>query len=1236
MHKDEELIKVLNELDPYNPFDTFNQFYDKTHDIKAMQSILNEIKKYNVYDFVARVSALNLLPENQNKSILFDALITSILTIKRTEYTSTNKMSNGKFRKIINQIDNMNLKMGQDPAENVFVENVMFYGNYLIFPGINYLPGYCLQMIIETLFLRTNNFDMQFLKTVSQLIQLVLSLSNRVATELDYNLASVKKIEEVNIAIPEKKKLEHIAGLVTVDNDYIKCLVGDDLIMEEMYSDFGQEDIETALKVEEQKFFVKPFLKGDNNETIILNISVLSSFVFHKIILLADKYGYKEELIDAYNASVWKDCRRSLEVLGHKKIKEKEWGINLLKRNNYKEALLNVCNNQIMLVTCICDDGKDYSKETIFDMYPSDQFSELLERRISYFHKKLSEQKVKNEDIFHIIIFNSYGRGINASFNKKLFYHPLALNPYELKCISINEKPDEAFLPRYIRAKNSLRSGPSELLSELNNIEIYVHNHYSFYINDDFNPKKNTLFVAPGDSVDYIIRAVKKENKHLVESYKDSFFSEVVLNDKARKIYADTIFDVPRASLLVEFSNVNIWVYSPQMKEFEELNLYFSIVDALSYWLAECSEILERYTFAFDTIKLQIKLTGSIDEYYYKAEQNSNLMDLISFKTKENNVTLNFTPESFRNLSCKDNSMERQMMELILVLIGNLTIEGEIEKKQLETIFETPFKKKFFTLEYINSPYLKPMFDRNFRKIKAGDESELLDDIGSEILTSGKWSYGIIKNEQRSLIARYVVDYLYKLLQTSISKLRSDYLVELVVNDLEKVMYNLMLVQKRYAYDVACYPEKKEEILNDFNELNKTSRALKFLAEYVAACPPDGTEILGELQYDKLLAICSLIIDWAYKNDLFYYNIFNTPVEILNSDRVGMKQDEFNKLQIINSEVQERQLNNTSTDNIREKLPREEFPNIEEELNSAFLDEYSFSFNDFCNTIFGMISYGDENKREVNKAEKCKLANRLIKSNTNLNIDKVEKVIQYISLTKRGNYLKPGRPYRSEDVYPWRFNRELSFTRRPVIIREDELIWGNRQLFHMLMFTLDLIYDGKLKSRGKKLTKLIGKISNKRGDDFNNQVYNKIYEISDLIVDKNLEKINHKKIVDDKGNTLGDIDVLYIIPERKRIVLAEVKDFNFSKSPYEMDLEYQKMFVDKDNKKCFATKHKRRTSWVKEHIEDIKEHYRLTGDGWTAKEIFIVNKAIISNAFYNAGATIITYGEITKARLERV
>ena len=395
----------------------------------------------------------------------------------------------------------------------------------------------------------------------------------------------------------------------------------------------------------------------------------------------------------------------------------------------------------------------------------------------------------------------------------------------------------------------------------------------------------------------------------------------------------------------------------------------------------------------------------------------------------------------------------------------------------------------------------------------------------------------------------------------------------------------------------------------------------------MAACPPKGAKKLGEWEYEKILAICFSIIDWAYKNDLFYYNIFNTPIERLKSGRVGMKQNEFEKLEFLNKNA------------MNEKLNLKEYPknknsilNNNELLNDAFLDEFDFSFDDFKNVIWFMIDFSDKEVKKVDKSEFIKLVDKEFET---LNIYKIEKIIKKISLEERENYLKAPKGYRNEEIYPWRFNREFSFTRRPVILRENELIWGSRQLYHMLIFTMNLISEGTFKAKSKKLKILIGKVSNERGEDFNNSVYDKIKEL-DIQVFKNIKKINNKKIADISGNTLGDLDILYIIPKKKLIVVGEVKDFNFSKSPYEMDQEYKKMFLDTEKEKCFATKHKRRVDWVLNHIDDLKVEYGLKDYKWRVKSLFIVNEPIISNAFYDKGLKIITYSQLNIKILENI
>ena len=113
-----------------------------------LEEIVSDLKNYDIFDIIARVSGLNILSENQNKSILLDFLIAKILCKEESVYSSTHKMSDGKFRKIIEKLNTTNLRLAVDPNENVFIQNIMMGENYRIFNGIDQTPSYNLQIQI--------------------------------------------------------------------------------------------------------------------------------------------------------------------------------------------------------------------------------------------------------------------------------------------------------------------------------------------------------------------------------------------------------------------------------------------------------------------------------------------------------------------------------------------------------------------------------------------------------------------------------------------------------------------------------------------------------------------------------------------------------------------------------------------------------------------------------------------------------------------------------------------------------------------------------------------------------------------------------------------------------------------------------------------------------------------------------------------------------------------------------
>ena len=111
--------------------------------------------------------------------------------------------------------------------------------------------------------------------------------------------------------------------------------------------------------------------------------------------------------------------------------------------------------------------------------------------------------------------------------------------------------------------------------------------------------------------------------------------------------------------------------------------------------------------------------------------------------------------------------------------------------------------------------------------------------------------------------------------------------------------------------------------------------------------------------------------------------------------------------------------------------------------------------------------------------------------------------------------------------------------------------------------------------------------------------------------------------------------VFYIVPDKRRIVVGEVKDFSFAKNPYEMDQEYKRIFVD-GKKPCYMTKHKRRVAWVQKHLEDVKAHFNLADGKWSVKPVMFVSEEIVSNAFYHRNEQIIVYSQISEKNVKSV
>lgn len=1198
--------------------------FSKKDDIS---DILTELENYDVYDFLSRVSALNLMPYNQNKCIVFDEIIKAILQEKQESFIGKNIMSSGKFKQIIEKSMNLTIARNIDPIESPFVYRIQFYGNHWILSGINTSVGFNLQHLLNVLFKNSNDLCDEFLDDCRMMATYILDTSTNIVLSLGYDLDTLEHYERNDVDYPNSHMMQKLVNAITIDLEDAHSFF--DSNCDFLFARFGLQNALVSASDTESSFYNFPFLKLDNQKAIVLNPTMLSTFLIYYILKKSKEYGNFNTVIDLYNNDCFRECKHALSKLGHKKIKEDELEIELYNTQNYKEVLLNVGNDGVLWLRFFCDDGTKYNTDNLFDILEMDV--SYLEKRWEYIQSKLKMSPTHR--IYQMILLNNFGRSISFGFYEKQCEKNITLSPFELLCVAINENSHENFIPRYIDSKLACAKPMMPHYSDIYDITLYSGNNHSFYFYDDIDMRETRRFAGYGDSIDYINSALKKEDRQLAEFPNDNRLRNIVLSDPARSIYCNS--QVPPFELLNKFNNINIWVTAPTPDSVEMANTLYSITDLITYWLGESRNIIERAEFICRNLEIRIALQGEIKDYYMETSKSTQpLNQLVEISRDDKVLFMNWTPQGFASLSAKDNTKEYELMSMVLMELFTFSV-SVYEEEYLEKIFEDPLKKKMFSLDFQLDPYLKPI-DKNFIKIPSECEEDILNELGYYFIKNKGMSIGVIEGDEKNNICNECVTYLFNKLKDIVKNLKHEQLVNQLYLDLESVMYAMMLKQKRYAFDIACYPEKTEKISNEYNELNKSSLALKFLMEYTSSQPVSGDKNVSILDYEYLLALCSDIITWAHSSDFFKYKIINSPMNILKSGRIGIDKTQIDMLSNLNHKAAIARLNDHSSPYIDKYSPKNILSNTPEELNEAFVDEFGYSFSDFYCTVIELVNLGDETENEVNRFQTKDIYDQISQS---LKIDKrvVEKIIADLSLRPRKDYLTPPPNFNKNDIWPWRFNRRLSFTRRPIVVRDQILVWGNRQLYHCLQYTIELIRNGKLpvKNNGK-LKSLMGRLSNYSGNDFNGVVAEKLKDLGDFIVDSKVKKINNKKIVNFENQDIGDIDVLIICPKTKKIIVAEVKFFSFSKSPYEMHQEYLRVFCDSPDSLCYISKHKRRVEWIKGHVQDVVAQYGLTSGRWKVEDVLIVNEEIISNEFYHENQKMLLYKDINKRNILKI
>ena len=179
-----------------------------------------------------------------------------------------------------------------------------------------------------------------------------------------------------------------------------------------------------------------------------------------------------------------------------------------------------------------------------------------------------------------------------------------------------------------------------------------------------------------------------------------------------------------------------------------------------------------------------------------------------------------------------------------------------------------------------------------------------------------------------------------------------------------------------------------------------------------------------------------------------------------------------------------------------------------------------------------------------------------------------------------------------------RYNRSVQLSSRPWVLYEDKIFYSTKSIYVSCQVLLERIDAGTIKHNSSLMRNYIGKISEKKGHLFTQNLgkYFKSLEEEDIKVNMEVQICPGKPLCAEEN--LGDIDVLLIDSKRKKIVCIEAKDYYCARTMY--DMISQNIKIEKALPKVI-----RRDEWCQENRDLFKFYSKDIDESYDVKTVFL-------------------------------
>lgn len=1123
---------------------------------------------------VAATSALMLLPENASRHLRLHRIAALGMALEDRQISAA---SSSAIRALLkaDDISGPDVLLQEDPYSDVLVQSIDFAGGpYLVSSGSGPHTVADVKNLLESM-LREPCMNNELYRPAYRLVHGLLIVSDLVLRRAGLQRGTLPRgSARTPIDVPSAARLKEIASAAFISSDdldsydpWLRTVLDTFALDPGTLTDPCEDDIT------DDRLHKYPFLRLDGGYRVVLPLDLLVTMRFH-FLRIAKQAGQLERLGRRWRTAVLYRVMRHLDP--------DKTAILLEEDDLVARYLLPIDDRRDLHVVFATDPLTNWDTDVWGHIHDTQT---VLSRLAHLMAPEERRTYSSASTLLHLVINDTPGGGAFWGVPNIKDADPMLIVRSDDLEVLLHHEPDGPLGLLLFAEAQDRRPGDAIVTDIVDEFSVYEESEKSFYVSD--GPQPTFTMFQTGEALAPRAKYQREIDMHGVVPPIDP----PIIVPAWRRYRSDGpgIYMVdPRSPFwgyVVELTASSVFI-TVDLNDDRPVGVEAELMECVAYWVWECVNHVGVVPPTNPTVELVLKLSSP--ESWREPSGWSRSDPAVHVSPRTSGFNIEITETFLALLQEEDNLAERELVSALLKTPFAVAVADLPEI--LDRVAPTGSKRMLNAFDHGQAP---DMWAKRLPRPLTGHSqvtAQLLDDLGDWLRSpsGGNFPTGGFTGDDRVTALNAAVTYLFQRLECEIAIYEPHGLLEHLIAQNESLLHNAKFLETMLRSQIMCFGESSEathDLVRERKASASAQRANRFLIEYVAARPPNGTEQPQKRDYYGLLSIAMEIAERGTASDFLHHNLADFEVSILKSGRLGVTPDhpvrQAMETYVVNSGS--RSLREVQTDNLTDETNPFDFAEFLATSAEATRAEFGFTFEELREAFGGLLDLGVAD--QVNRVDRTSAVAEISRSRS-LTPETVERVLDKITLVARAKFMEIGY-----DAVPWRFNRDMSYVRRPVVQQGSDLVFGFRTLYRLGPYWVDNLLSGRLQRRAEtdEMTKFISQTRRRINDQFAQQVGCELDRLG-FTTSLSVKKFGKKRVADPEGNDIGDIDILAFHEASNAIVAVEAKDFEIARTPVEIANEVEKLFNGKNGKRSTVELHSRRIDWLRDNIVIVAAH----------------------------------------------